>query len=164
MKLWKNTIALRLPLWGIGAVVLALLILIGVFILNQTNCRENLLLRTLDTDKISAAYICNSEGMTVQRNELSREDIVAMTEVINKICLLGKPYEFDAIGGSPCTYEITLNNGDALRVGCQLVGDSYYYWLNESYYYICATNDQVDLTVFAQLEALHRQQSEVYFR
>ncbi len=164
MKFWKKTVVLRLPIWSILAAVLVLIVLVGVLLLGQTNFWENLLLRTLTPDNISAVYIYDSGCTAVQKEQLSREDIAAVTEAIHEVRLSGKPYELVVIGGGPCAYAFTMKDGSVFQFGCHLVSNSYYYWLDGKYYYICSEGDGTDLSAFTRLESLYRQQSEMYFK
>lgn len=162
VRSWNKTIALRIPLWSILASVLVLMVFIGALFLGQTNFRVNLMLRTLSPEDISSVCIRDPMRKTVQHNELTREDIAAVTAVVNKVQFRGKPYELNIIGGRPSGYDFTLNDGSKIHFAWQIAGNDHVYRLNDLYY-ICDADEEADLSVFMQLEEMYQKQCKVYF-
>lgn len=159
----KKTITLRLPVWSILAIILCLVLCLGALFLNQENIKDTLRLCALKPEGITSVYIMGTGNAAFAQQALTREDIARVTQIVRTVRLSGKPYQLNPIGGGQSKYLFILEDGTQLHFFCMLASNGYYYCLNDRYYYIGDIEENPDLTVWDQLQALYEQQCQAYF-
>lgn len=162
MGIFKKTVTLRLPVWGILAAILILALLVGAVAMHRPNREENRLLKTLDTQDVTAAYIIGYFLRAPDEKKLlSQEDTAALVSLLNQVKLTDEPYDLKLLGGHSAQYEFTLSNGKTFRFGCVDVPTEYFYWLDGKYY-LCSELSDVN-AIWRQLNTLYETQCQEYF-